>query len=80
VILDMTLGMDALTVVTGKLATVPSKRVQAQVYKEISLALWVTVPVQKEKKPSLQPCMKVTDFSAATGQGGFDLSSGPGMR
>lgn len=57
----MTLGMDALTVVMGKLATVPSKRVQKQVDKETALALWVMVPVQQEKKPSLQPCMKVTE-------------------
>lgn len=53
--------MDALTVVTGKLATVPSKRVQEEVYKEISLALWIMVPVQQEKKASLQPCMKITE-------------------
>jgi hypothetical protein len=53
--------MDALTVVIGKVAIVPSKRVQKQVDKEIALALWVMVPVQQEKKPSLQPCMKVTE-------------------
>jgi len=57
----MTLGMDALTVVMGKLATVPSKIIQKQVDKETALALWVIIPVQQEKKPSLQPCMKATE-------------------
>lgn len=57
----MTLGTDALTVVMGKLATVPSQRVQKQVDKENALALWVMVPVQQEKKRPLQPCIKVTE-------------------
>jgi hypothetical protein len=74
----MTLGMDALTLVMGKLATVPSKRLQKQVDKEISPVGYGPGAAGKE---ALITAVHEShgEISAATGQGGFDLSSGRGL-
>jgi hypothetical protein len=50
------------------------------VYTEIYLALWVTVSVQQQKKALIAAVHEGHGFSAATGQGGFDLFSEPGLR
>jgi len=76
----MALGMDALTMVMGKLATVPSKRVQKQSGQGNFISPVGYGPGAAGKEVLITAVNEVHgEISAATGQGGFDLSSGRGL-